>query len=71
MQRRPQVRLHRRPGFFLRGAIQATAGILTTESPNGKFVSYKTQARENDMKIKDYDLPDELYYHSDHAWVEL
>ncbi len=23
------------------------------------------------MKIKDYDLPDELYYHSDHAWAKL
>jgi glycine cleavage system H protein len=23
------------------------------------------------MKIKDYDLPDELYYHRDHAWAKL
>lgn len=23
------------------------------------------------MKIKDYDLPDELYYHGDHAWAKL
>ena len=23
------------------------------------------------MKIKDYDLPDELYYHSAHAWAKL
>jgi len=38
-----------------------------TESPNRKFVSYKTQARESQMKIEDYDLPDELYYHGEHA----
>ena len=23
------------------------------------------------MKIKDYDLPDELYYHNEHAWAKL
>ncbi len=23
------------------------------------------------MKIKDYDLPDELYYHREHAWAKL
>jgi len=23
------------------------------------------------MKIKDYNLPDDLYYHADHAWAKL
>ena len=23
------------------------------------------------VKVKDYDLPDNLYYHNDHAWVKL
>lgn len=23
------------------------------------------------MKIKDYDLPDDLYYHAEHAWAKL
>jgi glycine cleavage system H protein len=41
------------------------------ESPNKKFVLYKTQARESQMQIKDYDLPDELYYHGEHSWAKL
>jgi len=41
------------------------------ESPNRQFVSHKAKARESDMKIADYDLPDELYYHAEHAWAKL
>ncbi len=23
------------------------------------------------MKVRDYDLPDDLYYHSEHTWVKV